>query len=84
MLDADDGNLRGPSTALDDVEDPSCSGIARVRMRDVLVYYEKILKENNLVESTPSPVIPTEARLIAEDLFHYTLRILNEKKNYNT
>lgn len=79
MSDVEVGDSPGPSAA-QDLEDPLCSENSRVCMRDALVYYEKMLAENNLIEPTPSATITEQPMLLAEDLFQYTLQILQEKK----
>lgn len=80
MSGVGDDEVPGPSTAQDDIEYSLCSEVSKLRLKDALVYYEQILTQNNLVAPTPSEVITEEGMLLAEDLFHYTVQTLHEKK----
>lgn len=71
----------GSSTAQEDIiEDLLCLGISKTKLRDAVVYYEQMLTESGLIEEKPSAIISEESILLAEDLFQYTLQMLQEKK----
>lgn len=55
------------------------SDLSKLRLKDAVVYYEKLLTENNLIASTSSEEISREAMLLAGELYNNTLELLGEK-----
>lgn len=81
MSDVEFVDVQSPSTAQTSacLEESVRNDIAKLRLKDAVVYYEELLVNNDMIASQASTVISEEAILMGEEIYNRTMEMLNEK-----
>ena len=82
MSDAEFVDVQGPLTAQESVcsEENVRSDVAKLQLKDAVVYYEQLLVQDDMIALHASAVINNEAILMGEEIYHRTIEMLNEMK----
>ncbi|XP_036144190.1 uncharacterized protein LOC118646035 [Monomorium pharaonis] len=71
----------GPSIVREKaLEQNLCEDNKKLNLKSAIIYYEQLLAQDGLITEESSSTITEESILLAEDLYHYTLQNLLEKK----
>lgn len=73
-------DVSSSSTVLEEAVEGNLCNVEKLCLKDTIVYYEQLLAQDGLIAQKSSSVITKESKLLAEDIYQYTLQNLTEKK----